>query len=142
MRCSRLTAMSIAFGSFALFWGVQEPNNRSRPPSMICFFIVVLLWKKRSCLHGQLLFFVFNDVVFIILQQKQGVSCSYSCGSNTLCIRSDSHGGSVLQAQNSRSVFVHFHKFEALSVGYGIPCIVFFVIDQIYRFVFSFLVMV
>lgn len=83
-----------------------------------------------------------NDVVFIILQQKQGVSCSYSCGSNTLCIRSDSHGGSVLQAQNSRSVFVHFHKFEALSVGYGIPCIVFFVIDQIYRFVFSFLVMV
>ena len=27
---------------------------------VICFFIVVLLWKKRSCLHGQLLFFVFK----------------------------------------------------------------------------------
>lgn len=83
-----------------------------------------------------------NDVVFVILLQKQRVSYSYSCGSNTLCIRSDSHGGSVLQAQSSCPVFVHFHKFEALFARNSVPCIVFFVVDQIYRFVFSFLVMV
>ena len=80
-----------------------------------------------------------NDVVFVILSAKnKEFPISYSCGSNTLCIRSDSHGGSVLQAQSSCPVFVHFHKFEALFARNSVPCIVFFVVDQIYRFVFSF----